>query len=71
MTDVKIPLIQMQSHLREEHSIKPNTDYAIIFKYGKARIFCHNVYADTILEHLREYNIPFASIHTYDDRGER
>jgi hypothetical protein len=61
-------LEEMVQTMREEHRLKLNTDYSYTFKYGVLRIFCDEIYKDTIVEYAMRYGLTVASYHTYEGK---
>jgi len=53
--------------LRDEHRIKPNVDYAVAHKFGELRIYCNELFRDTIVATARERGITITSIETWRD----
>jgi len=56
---------QWKLELREEYRIKDGVDYATAFKYGKLRIYCHEVYKERIEEEAVKFNLNIASLETW------
>lgn len=56
---------EFTDHLRNEFSLKENTDYAYTYKYNNLHILCNEVWIPTIQEEAKKFNIEITRFHTY------
>lgn len=60
-------LDQWAEVLREQHRIKRGVDYAVAHKYGELRVYCNELFRDTIVETARERGMTITSVETWRD----
>lgn len=53
--------------LREEHRLKRGVDYAVAHKFGEVRIYCNELFRDTIVATAHERGITITSIEIWRD----